>query len=472
MKLLMSSSRERHRNILFIFSFFTIALAAGLVYGWPALRRNLVKNEGTALTENQLGVIFTVGSWSTQGGRFFFGIARDRYFGTRMTACFCLTATAAGCIGIAFCDENNMAGLATSLFLVGLGSGAQLCLQPVASLFPSNYQGSILASFSGSFQVAGLIFVMLTAITANRRKSFGPFALFLGLLALLAYKLLPRNQFYFTEVEANEGEDEDVNNQVNDDVDDAGNEKDQENQTLTNDQGENDDGNTTIKHGDEAQEEDCSASADSSKNDDKGVHVWDQMKSIEYVLLVLWFSVQLIPLQYYVATIGFQLERKGDDDGTYTRLFSVLYASAAAFAPILGKIADALGLGPAQATATILSSFSLLFLTFESVSLEAQVAGMTSYGLGRMMVFSMFFTNVGKRFGYGNYGTLAGLGLILSAIASLLQYPLITIAAGGSEDPVNLYCALWMVGLGLPYNYWLWRREKKYSSAGEAMVQT
>ena len=65
--------------------------------------------------------------------------------------------------------------------------------------------------------------------------------------------------------------------------------------------------------------------------------------SLEYLLLVSWFSLLILPCQYYVATIGFQLERKGDDSGTYTALFSILYAGAAVVAPISGKTADVFG---------------------------------------------------------------------------------------------------------------------------------
>jgi hypothetical protein len=47
------------------------------VFGWPALRRDLVKEGG--LNEKQLGAMFTFGAWSTLGGRFVAGVIRDSF---------------------------------------------------------------------------------------------------------------------------------------------------------------------------------------------------------------------------------------------------------------------------------------------------------------------------------------------------------------------------------------------------------
>jgi len=195
----------------------------------------------------------------------------------------------------------------------------------------------------------------------------------------------------------------------------------------------------------------------------------DQIRSWEYVLLLLWFSVQLIPLQYYVATIGLQLERKGDDDGTYTHIFSILFALSAIAAPLIGKIIDMAGLGISQALASGLNSLSMAILGLESVPLPAHIVGLLCYDLGRMMTFGTFFTNIGKRFGYTNYGTLVGLGSIVSAILSLIQYPLISLAIKGHANSVNFVCGGIMAGIGLPYCYWLWRRERAEYKMTESM---
>jgi len=61
------------------------------------------------------------------------------------------------------------------------------------------------------------------------------------------------------------------------------------------------------------------------------------MLSAEYIGLITWFSIVVAPGQYYVASIGYQLEEKGDDDGFYTKLFTVAYSGSALLAPLVGR---------------------------------------------------------------------------------------------------------------------------------------
>lgn len=438
----------RRRNLVLTFTITTAALSAGLVYGWPALRRTLVVNEQSSLTEAQFGMIFTAGSWSNLSAQFFAGLARDHISGcgTRTTACVCLLAALAGTLGIAFCGESNFFVLLLSMFGIGISSGAFLVMLPVAGLFSLERQGTILSSFSGGFQISGLVFLLLAAISSDRRASFGGFSVVLGFLILGSFYMLPKDQFVKWEWEADK-------------------EKESEKEYLSVSVSENDiEGDVAVTVPSKTRDDDVSdykAPMDTA--------ILDQIRSWEYSFLLLWFSVQLIPLQYYVATIGLQLERKGDDDGTYTNIFSILFASSAIAAPLIGKITDMAGLGISQALASGLNSLSMVILGLESVPLPAHIVGLVCYDLGRMMTFGTFFTNIGKRFGYTNYGTLAGLGSIVSAILSLIQYPLTSLAIKGHANSVNFVCGVIMTGVGLPYCYWLWRRERAEYKMTESM---
>lgn len=387
------------------FCFSCTSLSAGIVYGWPALRRQLLQ-DNTSLSDSQLGICYTVGAWSTQGCRFLTGMARDRY-GTRHVACFCFLCVFCGFLGLAFADPSSILALSVSLFCVGLGSGVQLCLQPVAGYFPE-HAGSILASLSGAFQISGMVFLGITASTPNRKAGFLAFAGVLFLLLALSYYFLPEGKSF-----VEENGPHDISSEA---------ELVAENETDAKEP-------TRIR----------------------------TIRSLEYMLLVTWFSVVITPLQYYIGSLGFQLEDKGDDTGKYADLFTIIYGCSAVAAPVIGFISDQYGVGAAQGIATSLAAISF-FVFASDATLSVQIISLTTNALGRMFVFGMFFAHIGKRLGYHNFGTLAGLGLLISAVVSILQYPLIDAAARGQAKGMNLLCAA-CTTVTLPYCFWLSRKE-------------
>ena len=82
--------------------------------------------------------------------------------------------------------------------------------------------------------------------------------------------------------------------------------------------------------------------------------------------------------------------------------------------------------------------------------LSVQMVGMLCYALGRMLVFAMFYINIGTRFGHDNIGTLVGVGAAVSALLSLVKYSTIDAASTGSAFLVNIVCGATLAGL-LPY---------------------
>ena len=151
------------------------------MYGWPALRRDLIKEGG--LTEKELGAVFTCGAWSVQGGRFAAGLIRDS-LGTRRTACGCLLAVLIGAVLIATVPSDNFAGLAFGMLFLGLGSGAQLCIQPVTGLFPENASAAM-ATLSGAFQISGLVFLVCSGIARGGAERVGAYLLYAGCVCVV-----------------------------------------------------------------------------------------------------------------------------------------------------------------------------------------------------------------------------------------------------------------------------------------------
>ena len=433
---------------------------ASAVYGWPALRRDLIKEGG--LTEKQLGAVFTCGAWSVQGGRFAAGLIRDA-LGTKRTACGCLLCVLLGAVLVATVASDNFAGLALGMLFLGLGSGAQLCIQPVTGLFPEN-ASTAMATLSGAFQISGLVFLVCSGIAragADRLGAYLAFAACVCVLLALSWVYLPYGfKFTIDDESRDERRDESkgatksatVDRDEEAAVSDAAVVlKETSGETSDGKEGEGDDGKVQTSM--------AAVAVAPRKPPPPLSHLTrrGQLLSDEYIALLAWFSVCVTPAQYYVLSIGWQLERKGDDAGDYTRAFVILYAASAALAPIGGAVADKYGVGFAQGLATALTGSS--FVVLLSDSLPAQIAGMTLYSVGRLFVFALFFSNIGRRFGFAHYGTLVGFGMLTSAVLSMLQYPMFTLAIDESVDWVNASCAVAIAGC-LPYTAWLSRRER------------
>lgn len=359
------------------------------------------------------------------------GMTRDTY-GSRYTSTASIVMCATGAIAMAFAQSTL--ALAVAMFCMGCGSGVQLTLQPVARLFRT--QGWVISTFAGGFQISVLMFLFILSISEDRRVAFAGYAAFLLILAVIVFLFVP-NSF-----EREDGTEAAI--------------------SVTEEKKESSD---TLESGAKTSTED-----NSSENVESSVAdtLWAQLCNIEYILLVVWLSVLLVPMQYYIGTIGYQLEQRGDDDGTYSRAFSAVYAASAIAGPPLGYFVDRFGVSTGQTLASTFLAVSFFILANRRFSLPVHVLGMACYGIGRMAAYAMYFTNIGKRFGFTNFGTLSGLGLLISAVISLVQYPLIAVATTkgtGMFDMANdtitdIACGCVML-LPLPYYGWLFIHERR-----------
>lgn len=429
----LTSRGKYSRNALFALAFIASSLVAGTVYGWPPLRRLLLAEDGT-LGEKRLARHFTAGSWSVQGGRFVAGMSRD-HLGTRFTCCVCLAFVTLGAVALAAAGATEDALLTCGMFAVGLGSGVQLCVQPVAALFPER-ASTVMSALSGAFQISGLVFLALTA-GDDREIGFYVFAACTATLFAACFVMLPNGQSFFETVP--------------DDVVVVATTT-----TTQSGDGSGDDNENTAAEEKPSGARDAHARLEGLAN---GQTRGEQMKSAEYFGLVAWFTLVVCPLQFYIAAIGYQLELKGDDDGHYANIFSAAYGSVAIFAAYGGRVADKVGCGVCQGLATLSTAISFLILAIpKSAGLGVQVFGMLLYSFGRLFIFAMYFSNIGRRFGFEHYGTLCGLGLLVSAIWSLIQYPLLAWAVDSAPIGANMVCFA-MMTVTLPYTAWLARRE-------------
>ena len=260
-----------------------------------------------------------------------------------MISAFC------GSLGLAFCSPNSVWQLSASLVMIELGSGAQICVFPVAELFDN--PGVVMGLLSGCFNLSAMLFPMFFAISKDRRLCIGGvYAALIGLLCIAGYLLLPTGLSFLLD------EDED--------------------------EGSNQDGKltevavaTSTKLVINARE--SLNDSDPLDTDKVSVSAIQQMKSIEYICIVAWFVVSVVPLQFYAGSIAFQLEEKGDNEGRYVSLFSIFYAASPVSSPVGGFLSDHFGAGFTQGVATVMSFTPFLVLLLGGLS--TQIIGMISY---------------------------------------------------------------------------------------------
>lgn len=172
----------------------------------------------------------------------------------------------------------------------------------------------------------------------------------------------------------------------------------------------------------------------------------------------------LLPMNYFIISVGDQLEGMGDDDGEITRGFQLVWVVSTVLSPIAGYSADVVGRGSTMTFAMGCYAASFAMLGFGGdgwggLSLEAQWLNFVCFNVGRLWVFSMYFVSVGRLFGFRHYGTLAGAGLLLSAMSTPLAVPMHRSGVDGNFGESNLASAMICLGL-TPYTVgWAWRRE-------------
>ena len=394
-----------------------ISFTGGAVYGWPSMRAILIRDHvllGSCLPtaqcdeqERDFGLIFTLGAWSNQGGRFFVGYALD-WLGPKRTSTVCALAFALG--SLIFGLSTSTGGLSCGFFLIGIGgAGVQLSVQSVSALFAKN-KSLVMACLSGAFQAASGLYLLFEIV--NRASSaFSLRTLLIGhaivasMIALGCAVVWPHAAYSVQRPMSS---------------------------TTT----------TAAAAVNIAINSPASASALDSKplkeRDFSG-----QARSQPFLLLMTYFAANALQCQFTVGTIGVQMELLGDDDGSMTRIFSLSLALSFLAAPCIGSAFDRFGFAPVFAVinALLLGVPAMLLVP----SLPAQVLTCILYSAGRVGLWASFFSFVGATFGFRHYGKLAGGGLLVQSLFCLLQYPLLSITLAMDRDFrfVNaLFCVL------------------------------
>jgi len=385
-------------------------LFSGAIYGWPNLKAILketdtYKNDPDATI--RLGLIWTVGSWIANGGRFFAGVFLDSY-GPRLTAFGAMSLAATACFIYAFADNHGAFMFAT--LCLGATSASQLSVQSFSSLF-LGYEGLYMCTLSWAFQASSFLMLLAKVLIQNDIFSrqqcfsiFGSLALSLGLAALY---LLPSNTFKSA--------------------------------------------SQPKKSGEKVSEERAIALKAAGEES-----VWAQAMTVEYCGLCAFFGAMMLPLQFYMMTVGDQSTERLDED--MTTQFQLTYVASSCFAFISGSLIDRFGFSPVliltisfQIIAYVLLMTDVYFLHIMSYSI---------YCMSRVTCFGLYFTSIGKKFGFTHFGKLVGFGIIFAACFSSLQFALLAWAEGSNYVDVDRFLLIFtaLIYSYAFYEYW-WERK-------------
>mmetsp|Transcript_22068 Transcript_22068/g.44251 ORF Transcript_22068/g.44251 Transcript_22068/m.44251 type:complete len:583 (-) Transcript_22068:214-1962(-) len=461
------------KRILLVYSMIMVSIMGGLIYGFSLFKQNLVK-EGSTLTEKEFGFVYGIASGGQLVSSFVFGLMRDQ-FGTQRIVLLSLSAVLAGSIGCAFCSSNSVWQLSISLLLLELGSGVQICMMPIAELF--DQPAVILALLTGSFNISVVVFLFLFSVFKDRRGAFGAYGITTLLLAIVGYMILPLGPSYGQEEEDLEQE-MDIRHSNKVEEVKMKNQKSASNPNLNYSQQKKSFPEDTQVEEDQVKVHNYTSRMSRKRrssllsdfqNLDKEIleegldsvvtsklSALQQLTSVEYVAALVWFTMMLIPLQYYVYAIDLRLyEIEGSD--RYVWVFTLCFATVSTiFGPLCGLIVDYIGIGFSQTLATGMASIPFFLLLLNKISF--QIVGIALYCIGRTFIFSLFYICIGATFGFDNFGVLVGVGAVTSSVFSFLQLLLIWIASKGHDKLIGMVCgAIYLVIL--PYCIFIGIRE-------------
>jgi len=188
----------------------------------------------------------------------------------------------------------------------------------------------------------------------------------------------------------------------------------------------------------------------------------EQLRSAQFWGLFCFFSLVLLAVQYYVATVEVQLEEKGDDDHTYTKIFNLMFSLGGLATPLAGYLMDVHGFHASFGVCVVCLCIACGVGLCES--LEAQIVTFLFITLARFLLFASFFSYVPANFGFKTFGTVLGIISVGAAVVGLLQTLLTQLSIKTWDKnfvPVNIgFSVLAVVVVAWP----IWLARKKTSS--------
>ena len=419
------------------------------------------------------------------------GAVLDRY-GPRISGFIGSFFLALGTLSMAFADSLPFDGYIPGYLFLALGGPFVFISSfQLSNTFP-RYSGLILAFLTGAFDTSSATFLFYRVIYEASHKTFTPRKFFLVYLAVPAYILvaeiflMPSKSYKTVGELITQAKDGNPNPAINphNDHESLNDEEVVDDHTVDNPERQH-------HHDAEADEATQLLSKDArsqSKSEQRkknisgvwgalhGKTAWEQIRSPWFLLLTLFAVVQMIRINYFIATIRTQYEyllQSYRNAVQVNNFFDVaLPAGGIISVPFVGLILD--NTSTPFVLAVLVTVAAVIGLLGEIGEMWAAYANVCLFVVYRPFYYTAVSDYAAKVFGFATFGKVYGLVICLAGLFNFIQSGLDALAHGpfhNDPKPINAVLLIIeaVVGVALVgYVYWRSRRLEREGLEQEA----
>ncbi|CAB9512901.1 family 43 member 3 [Seminavis robusta] len=407
-----------------VISLLSVFLYSGIIFGWAPLELMLVR-EGqyseTCIqpTNGEDGIcpqqvirlqgMFTVGQFLLSFASLLVGWFVDH---APKTLYFAIAATVeiAGLVLFAYSDSQSFDYFVLAYGLMALGGNlTMLGAFPASFLLPSHQTG-LLACNSCFFDASSIVFFIFHRLNLGWGLSRKFMFLVLACVCVVVYMALAMCWFILERKNWRQVIEEES----------AGT------------------GNQTQQHiQDDHDLEELAFQQAKAENINKSNNIkslWDQVKSKEFSLILIFTSLHMLRANYYIMTVD-DLLRFNGDVGTYANIFSFVLPFGVIFVPAIDYTVRILGVLNTMHVTNLLGVTFGIFLCLPI--LPIQVATFAIFACFRAFLYATANNAVAMYFGVETMGRMIGFVFTTCAMVSLMQYPIALFAGQGHWYEMN-----------------------------------
>ncbi|CAH0475791.1 unnamed protein product [Peronospora belbahrii] len=394
------------------------------------------------------------------------GILLDR-LGPRVTITVAAIIEVSGLTMLALSDSKTFDMFVPAYVLIAFGGCITMMSSYPASFVIMHYQTAILAAISCLFDGSSVVFLVLYA--AHERFGWSRSELFLGLAAMaIAVYLMLIFLWGLNEKSLRSKRRPGVNG--NDTIVST---PQREQLLLRNGKPKN------IAYGSMEVEQTMPIplTSEMAKADDVALHLVDisiskQMRSFEFVYIVMYAAVQVLRANIYIGTANKLLDNYGDreHDYLYTKVFSFVLPIGFLFVPSIDYLVETRGLSKALLFTNVLG---VLYNVLELIpNLPVQCVAFLLFTAFRAFLYAIISAFTAKTFGLKNMGSLMGIIFSIGSVISLVEYPAVYISNSlfrGDLTVLNLVSLVFCI-LMIPLTMYLRKYEHEHEKKRRAEI--